>query len=75
MLVARLAAIADDLETTNHLADGEEAEALGEDDAAAGEVGGVEAADLLEEVLGHLEVRAALNGAPEILVRGLEGGH
>ena len=48
---ARLAVVADELEAADHLANGEEAEALGEDDTASGELGGVEVAGLLEEGL------------------------
>ena len=44
--------VADNLHAADHLADGEETDALGEDDAASGQLGGAEVAGLVEEVLG-----------------------
>jgi hypothetical protein len=70
----RLAVVADNLEAADHLADGEEAEALGEDDAAGDELGGADVADGLEDGLGGLEEAAGLDGSPGVLVVGLEGG-
>lgn len=69
-----LAVVADELEAADHLADGEEADALGEDDAAGGELGGAEVAGLGEEVLGRGEDGAVLDGLPEVLVVGLDVG-
>lgn len=74
VVLASLAVVADELEATNHLADGEETQALGGNDAASGELGGAEVADLVEEVLRRLEDGAGLDGAPQVLVVGLEGG-
>lgn len=68
-----LAVVANELEAAGNLADGEEAEALGEDDATGDELGGAQAADLLEDVLGR--DGAALEPRPEVLVGGLESGH
>lgn len=52
MVRRRLAVVADNLEAADHLADGEEAEALSEDDAAGDELGGADVADGLEDGLG-----------------------
>jgi hypothetical protein len=69
-----LAVVANELHAANHLADGEETDALGEDDTAGGELGGAEVAGLVEEVLGGAEDSAVLDGSPEVLVVGLDGG-
>jgi hypothetical protein len=51
---ARVAVVAHDLEASDHLTNGEEAEALGEDDTAGGQLGGAEGSHLLEVSLGRL---------------------
>lgn len=73
MVRGGLAVVADNLHAADHLADGEETDALGEDDAASGQLGGAEVAGLVEEVLGGGEDGAVLDGAPEVLVVGLDG--
>lgn len=70
-----LPSVANELESANHLANGEKSKALSEDDAASNELAGCQAADLLEEVLRRLEDGAALDGLPQGLVEGLEGGN
>lgn len=70
-----LSSVANELESANHLANGEKSKALSEDDAASNELAGCQAADLLEEVLRRLEDGAALDGLPQGLVEGLEGGN
>lgn len=74
LVVSSLAAVADELEATNHLADGEETKALGEDDTASSELGSANVADLLEESLGRAQDGAGLDGSEQVLVVGLEGG-
>jgi hypothetical protein len=49
-----LSSVANELESANHLANGEKSKALSEDDAAGNELAGGQAADLLEEVLRRL---------------------
>lgn len=71
---AGLAVVADELHATDHLADGEETNTLGEDDAAGCELRGAEVASLVKEVLGGAEDGAVLDGFPEVLVVGLDGG-
>jgi hypothetical protein len=66
--------VADELHAADHFADGEETDTLGEDDAAGGELGGAEVAGLVEEVLGGAEDGAVLDGLPQVLVVGLNGG-
>lgn len=77
-----LAVVADELEAADHLADGEEADALSQQDAAADELGGRDVAGALDEgaglgggALGGLQQGAgvldALDGSLEV---GLEGG-
>lgn len=73
MVAGNLAVVADELEAADNLADGEEAEALGEDDTTGNKLGSAEAADLLDNVLGR--DGAALESRPEVLVGGLESGH
>lgn len=73
VVAGNLAVVADELEAADNLADGEEAEALGEDDTTGDELGSAEAADLLDDVLGR--DGAALESRPEVLVGGLESGH
>lgn len=72
LVVSGLATVADELEAANHLADGEETEDLGEDDAASDELGSSDAADGLEESAGR--DGAVADGLEEVLVVGLEGG-
>lgn len=73
MVGGGLSSVANELESANHLTNGEKSKALGEDDTAGNELAGSQAADLLEEVLGRLEDGAALDGLPQGLVEGLEG--
>lgn len=77
-----LAVVADELEPADHLADGEEAEALSGDNAGRRELGVADAADeaaalgRLDELGRGLEEGAgAADGLPSALVEGLEGGH
>lgn len=56
-----LAVVADDLEAAKHLTDGEEADELGKNDAAGGELSGAEVAGLGKEVLGRVEGGAVLD--------------
>jgi hypothetical protein len=49
MSTRSLAVIANQLEPANHLADGEESEALSEDDAAGNELGLADVSKLLEQ--------------------------
>lgn len=65
---ARLAVVADHLETANHLADGKEAETLSEDDAAGDDLGVVDIPGLADEVLGGREDAAGLDRLPQALV-------
>lgn len=74
MVGGGLAAVADELEAADDLADGEEADKLREDDAAGGELGGADAADAVEDGLRGLEEAAGAEGVPRVLVEGLEGG-
>lgn len=75
MVRGSLSSVANELESANHLANGEKSKALSEDDAASNELAGSQAADLLEKVLRRLEDGAALDGLPQGLVEGLEGGN
>ena len=76
-----LTVVAHDLEPPDHLADGEEAEALSGDDTSRGELGVADAGDEatlrgLDGLGGGLEEGArAADGLPSGLVEGLEGGH
>lgn len=71
-MVSGLATVADELEAANHLADGEETEEFGEDDAASDDLGSTDAADGLEESAGR--DGAGADGLEDVLVVGLEGG-
>lgn len=66
--------VANQLESADHLANGEEAEALGSDDSASDELGSAEISGLAEEVLGGLDDGSVLDGLQQVLVGGLEGG-
>ena len=69
-----LSAVAHQLESANHLTNGEEAQALSKDNTAGNQLTGSQAADLLDEVLGRPEDGAASDGLPQGLVVALEGG-
>jgi hypothetical protein len=69
---AGLAVVSNELESANHLADGEEADALGEDDAASGELGGAKVAGTLDEVHARSDDASVLDGLPQLLVEALE---
>lgn len=71
---AGLAAVADELEAADDLANGEEADELSGDDTAGGELGVGDVADVVEDGLGGLEEAAGAEGGPGVLVEGLEGG-
>ena len=73
MVSGSLAAVANQLESANHLANGEEAEALGEDDTTSSDLDTVEIPGLVEEVLGGLKEGPVLDGLQCVLVVGLEG--
>lgn len=73
MVGGRLSSVANELESANHLTNGEESKALGENNTAGNELAGSQAAGLLEEVLRRLEDGAVLDGLPQVLVEGLEG--
>ena len=75
MVLSNLTVVADELETANHLADGKESQTLGGNDTAGGELSSAEITDLVNEVLRRLENGAGLDGTPQVLVVGLEGGH
>lgn len=68
-----LAPVADELEAADDLADGEEADELGSDNAACGELGGGDVPDVVDDGLGRLEEGAGAEGGPGVLVEGLEG--
>lgn len=77
-MVSSLAVVPDDLEPTNHLADGEEAETLGQHDGAGRHLRLAEPTDLLEHGSGALgggleEGGGLLDGFPGALEVGLEG--
>lgn len=74
MVRAGLAAVANELESANHLAHGEEAEALSGDDTTNGELSGADIPGLLDEGLGGLEDGPVPNRVEQVLVVGLEGG-
>lgn len=69
-----LAVVADELETADHLADGEEAEALSEENTSSGDLCPGDVADVLEGSASLGEERAGLDGLDEVLKVGLEGG-
>lgn len=76
MMVTSLPSVADKLESANYLANGEEAEAFGEDDAARDKVRYVQAAYRLEEcgLRDDLEELARrLDGFPCVPKVALEG--
>lgn len=73
MVRANLAVVSNELEAANNLANGEEAEGLGEDDTAGGKLGHADISYGVDEALGGSEDAAAGNGLPEALVEGLEG--
>lgn len=75
MVRSSLSAVANQLESANHLANGEETQALGEDDTTRNQLARSQATGLLEKVLGRLEDGAALDGLPQGLVEVLEGGN
>lgn len=75
MVRSSLSAVANQLESANHLANGEETQALSEDDTTSNQLARSQAASLLEKVLGRLEDGAALDGLPQGLVEVLEGGN
>ena len=74
MVRGGLSAVANQLESANHLTNGEEAEALSKYDTASSQLTRGQAADLLDEVLRRPEDGAALDGLPQGLVVALEGG-
>lgn len=75
-----LAVVADDLEAANHLADGEETEALGGDDGTGGDGSGVDARGQVGGLSsgsgrgGAEEAAGVLEGVHGSLEVGLEGG-
>lgn len=76
-----LAVVADDLEAADHLADGEEAEALGSDDGTGGQSSGVDARGNVGGLDGSRggrggaeEAAGVLDGVQGSLEVGLEGG-
>lgn len=66
--------VTDNLETANHLTDGEETQALGGNNTTGNELTVADVTGLLDKVLGSLEESAVLEGFPEGLVGVLEGG-
>jgi len=70
-----LAVVSDELETANHLSDGEESKTLGEYDTAGNDLSGAEVSCLLQEVLWRLEDAAALDRSPKVLVVRLESSN
>lgn len=68
-----LAVIADELEAADHLANGEEAQALSEEDTSSGDLCPGDVADVLEGSASLGEERAGLDGLHEVLEVGLEG--
>lgn len=78
-MVSRLAPVADNVHTTDHLADGEEANNLGSGNTEESDLLGVGVADAGQEALGrgHAEVldrSRVLEDVDEGLEVGLEGG-
>jgi hypothetical protein len=69
-----LASVTNELESANDLADGEEAQNLGKDDAASGDLSRADIPYLLDDVLGGLDEAPGLDGLEEVLVGGLESG-
>lgn len=74
MVRGGLAVVTDNLETANHLTDGEETQALGGNNTTGNELTVADVTGLLDKVLGSLEESAVLEGFPEGLVGVLEGG-
>lgn len=70
---SNFATVADKLETSNNLANGEKAENLGGDNTTSGKLGCAQVAGLLEE--GSGVDRAGLDGFEETLVVSLEAGN
>lgn len=75
MVRSSLAVVSDKLKSANHFTNSEEAEGLGGNNTAGGELGGVEISGLVEEVLRGLEDGSALDRLKEVLVVGLEGSN
>ena len=69
---SRLAVVSDQLETTNHLANGEETKTLGQYNATSGKAGCAEGSRRLDAGSNTLEERAASDGSPQVLVESLE---
>ena len=68
-----LAVVTDELEAADHLANGEEAEALSEENTSSGDLCPGDVADVLEGSASLGEERAGLDGLHEVLEVGLEG--
>lgn len=76
--------VSDKLESADYLSDGEESEALGEDDTAGGELGVADAGDVAGGLLGAAgldglgygvgDLAGLSDALPSALVEGLEGG-
>jgi hypothetical protein len=69
-----LAAVADELEAADDLADGEETKELGQNDTAGDELGCGDVADVVDDGLGGLEEAAGSDRVPNVQVEGLETG-
>lgn len=67
--------VADELHSADDLANGEETEKLGSDNAARGELGSTNIPGLLDKVLAGLDEGSSLDGLDDVLVVGLEGGY
>lgn len=74
VVAGSLAVVADELEAAEHLTNGEEAEALSDDNTASNKLGSTNVADLLEELLGRGEEGAGAERRPQRLVVSLESG-
>lgn len=68
-----LAVVADELHPADHLADGEKAEALSEENTSSGDLCPGDVADVLEGSTGVGKERAGLDGLDKVLEVGLEG--
>lgn len=75
MVRGGLAVVPDKLEAADHLADGKEADALSEDNTTSDDLGSADVAGALENGLRRLEEASGLDGSPDVLVVGLEGGN
>lgn len=73
LVVGDLAVVADELEAADHLANGEEAETLGRNNAAGSQLRRADTQSALDEGLGGADA-AGLDGLVEVLVEVLEGG-